>query len=55
MEIEYEEEFKMPDISELNSLETWSFLHPLILNMGRVNYPAELNDEEKDLLKESDP
>lgn len=45
----------MPDVTELSSLETWSFLHPLILNMGRVTYPAEMNDEERDLLKESDP
>lgn len=28
LEIEYEEEFKMPELTELNNLENWCFLHP---------------------------
>ena len=30
-------------------------MHPLILNSGRVTYPPELTEEEKDALKETDP
>lgn len=54
-EVEFDEEFKMPELAELANIENWSFMHPQILNSGRVTYPQELTEEERDLLKESDP
>lgn len=53
--MEFDEEFKMAELAELANLENWSFMHPLVLNSGRVTYPPELTEEERDALKETDP
>lgn len=39
MEIELDDEFKYPDLAELNNLENWAFQNAHILQCGRVNYP----------------
>lgn len=54
MEIDNDEEFKMPELAELANTENWSFLYPQILNCGRVTYPPELTEEEREALKETD-
>lgn len=55
LEIKLDPDFKMPDLNELSNPENWSFLHPQILNCGRVNYPPDLNEEDESAMKEADP
>lgn len=47
--LEFEEEFKTPEIAEMNSLEAWIHLNPHILNQGRCTYyiDPKLSQEQK--------
>lgn len=60
-EIEFEEEWKIPDLAELGTLESWHHFHPNILNAGRVTHFVDpnLNEEDRqaeiDRLNEVDP
>jgi len=61
-EIEFEEEaFKVPEYSELKSLDSWIHLQPALLALGRTTHYADsaLDEEKKqavlDELAEKDP
>lgn len=47
--LEFEEEFKSPEVSEMNSLDAWIHLNPHILNQGRCTYyiDPKLSEEQK--------
>lgn len=49
-EIEFEEEVKMPELSELTNIENWVHFHPNILNQGRVSYFLNQNLNEEVIL-----
>jgi radial spoke head protein 4/6 len=59
--IDFEEEFKLPEVAELNSLEAWAHLNPNILNQGRCSHyiDPKLTEEQKEAataeLAEKDP
>lgn len=36
--VEFEEEVKVPEVSEMNSLENWIHFNPNILNQGRCTH-----------------
>ena len=36
-------------------MENWCFENAHILNCGRVNYPSNISEEERDQMKEQDP
>jgi len=44
-DIEYNDEFKMPELAELSNTENWIFQHPCILNSGRATYPSDIPAE----------
>ena len=46
-EIEFEEEWKIPDLAELGTLESWHHFHPNILNAGRVTHFVDPNLNEE--------
>ena len=47
-ELEFEEEYKHPDFSELPNPETWVHSHPDILKAGRIAHlEPDLPEEEK--------
>jgi radial spoke head protein 4A len=47
-EIEYEEEFKMPEMAELSTVENWVHLNPSVLQSGRVaHFVDNANEEER--------
>ena len=47
--IEFEEEFKLPEVAELNSLDSWVHLNAHILNQGRCTHYVDpkLPEEQK--------
>lgn len=49
-EMKYAEEFAMPPLEELKSLEAWGNLHSIILKAGRVTHaePEGMDDEAKE-------
>ncbi len=60
--IEFEEEpFKLPEYSELKTLDTWVHLYPEILKLGRASHwvddklDEEKQGEERAKLEELDP
>jgi hypothetical protein len=36
--MDFEEEFKTPEVAEMNSPDNWVHLNPNILNQGRCSY-----------------
>jgi hypothetical protein len=59
--VDFEEEFKLPEVAELASLDSWVHLNPHILNQGRCSYYVDprLTEEQKEALNaelaEKDP
>lgn len=58
--MDFEEEYKHPDFSELANAETWVHTHPDILKAGRITHlEPDLPEEEKqaklDELNTDDP
>lgn len=60
-EVDYAEDFKMPEFAELSNLENWLHFNPNILKQGRATYyvdPKVPEDQREELLAklaESDP
>ena len=50
--IDFEDEFKLPEVAELNSLDAWVHLNPNILNQGRCSHyiDPKLPEEQKEAL-----
>lgn len=50
--IDFEEEFKLPEVAELNSLDSWVHLNPNVLNQGRCSHfiDPKLSEEQKEAL-----
>ena len=50
--MDFEEEFKLPEVAELGSLEAWVHLNPHILLQGRCSYYVDpkLSEEQKEAL-----
>ena len=46
-DIEFDEEFKMPEFAELGNVENWSHLNPNILQSGRVAHFVDNPNEEE--------
>ena len=42
-EVDFAEEFKMPEFNDLSNLENWVHLNPYILNLGRADYYKDLS------------
>lgn len=49
-EIKFSAEFAMPGTNELQSMETWTRAHPILLKAGRCTHavPAHIGEEEKE-------
>lgn len=47
--LEFEDEFKLPELTELSTAESWVHVNPAILRLGRVSYWVDpsLNEEAK--------
>ena len=50
--VEFEEEFKLPEVAELNSLESWVHRNPHLLLQGRCSHFIDptLSEEQKEAL-----
>lgn len=52
-EVDYAEDFKMPDFAELSNLENWVHFNPYILKQGRATYfvdPKLPEDQKEEFL-----
>lgn len=46
-QVEFEEEFKMPEFAEFATLDNWVHLPPAILKLGRVTHWVDPNLNEE--------